>query len=185
MKKTIRHRVLKERRAINPAKWERNSKIIQDKFISCPWFKKAVVIFTYVHFDREVKTDIIMETAWKEKKKVCIPRTDWEGKKIIPSLLFSTAELSKCGKIPQPKILREFPAGEIDLVIVPGVVFDNQGNRIGTGEGFFDRFLPLLPAKTPKIALAFEIQISEKLLPAEQWDVKMDVIITEKRTISL
>ena len=67
---------------------------------------------------------------------------------------------------------------QIDCVIVPGVAFDKNCNRIGMGGGFYDRFLKLTHAK--KIALAFDFQITENL-PTENFDVAVDMIITERR----
>jgi 5-formyltetrahydrofolate cyclo-ligase len=67
---------------------------------------------------------------------------------------------------------------EIDLVVVPGVAFDKRGNRMGYGAGYYDSFLPKLRPEVKKVAVAFEIQVTDSL-PAEEHDVKMDLIITE------
>ncbi len=69
---------------------------------------------------------------------------------------------------------------KIDLVIVPGIGFDQRGNRIGHGEGFYDRLLKNTNIFT--IALAYEFQIIEKI-PIDKYDTPVDIIITEKRVI--
>ena len=69
---------------------------------------------------------------------------------------------------------------EIDLIIVPGIVFDLRGFRIGYGEGYYDRLLK--SAGVPKIGLAYEFQMRDKL-PKESHDVCVDKIITENRII--
>ena len=71
---------------------------------------------------------------------------------------------------------------ELDLIIVPGLVFDKKGNRIGHGKGYYDSFLKKHPNAT-KIGLAFEDQINKKIL-VEDHDIPMDFIITEKRIIN-
>ena len=71
---------------------------------------------------------------------------------------------------------------DIDLVIVPGVVFDVNMARYGRGLGYYDRFLSKLSEVTV-IALAYDFQVSKKELKLDDWDIKMDYIITEKRVI--
>jgi len=71
---------------------------------------------------------------------------------------------------------------DIDLVIVPGVVFDVNMARYGRGLGYYDRFLSKLSG-VKVIALAYDFQVSKKKLKLDDWDIKMDYIITEKRII--
>ena len=71
---------------------------------------------------------------------------------------------------------------DIDLVIVPGVVFDVKMARYGRGLGYYDRFLSRL-SDVKVIALAYDFQVSKKELKLDEWDIKMDYIITEKRII--
>ena len=76
----------------------------------------------------------------------------------------------------------EHNSSEIDLVIVPGVVFDVKMARYGRGLGYYDRFLSKLSG-VKVIALAYDFQVSKKELKLDDWDIKMDYIITEKRII--
>ncbi|HKK44144.1 MAG TPA: 5-formyltetrahydrofolate cyclo-ligase, partial [Balneolaceae bacterium] len=69
---------------------------------------------------------------------------------------------------------------ELDLVVIPMVGGDEQRNRIGYGEGFYDRFLSLVSC--PKIGLTFEQNIVERI-PVEDFDITLDKIITEQRVI--
>ena len=77
----------------------------------------------------------------------------------------------------------EYNSSDIDLVIVPGVVFDEKLARYGRGLGYYDRFLSCLDEKIKIIALAYDFQVSKKELKLDDWDIKMDYIITEKRVI--
>ena len=71
----------------------------------------------------------------------------------------------------------------MDLIIVPGIVFDVKGNRLGFGKGYYDRFLsPSANFKAVKIGLAYEFQVVPKI-DAQPHDITMDYIITEKRII--
>ena len=76
----------------------------------------------------------------------------------------------------------EYNSSEIDLVIVPGVVFDVKMARYGRGLGYYDRFLSKLSG-VKVIALAYDFQVSKRELKLDDWDIKMDYIITEKRVI--
>ena len=76
----------------------------------------------------------------------------------------------------------EYNSSDIDLVIVPGVVFDVNMARYGRGFGYYDRFLSKLSG-VKVIALAYDFQVSKKELKLDDWDIKMDYIITEKRII--
>ena len=76
----------------------------------------------------------------------------------------------------------EYNSSDIDLVIVPGVVFDVNMARYGRGLGYYDRFLSKLSG-VKVIALAYDFQVSKKELKLDDWDIKMDYIITEKRVI--
>ena len=78
----------------------------------------------------------------------------------------------------------EYNTSDIDLVIVPGVVFDVKMARYGRGLGYYDRFLSRL-SDVIVIALAYDFQIisHKKELMLDKWDIKMDYIITEKRVI--
>lgn len=71
---------------------------------------------------------------------------------------------------------------EIDLVVVSGVAFDQKGNRLGYGGGFYDRFLRRLKPGTTMVGLAFELQIKEEVYP-EDHDYPIDWVITENRIV--
>jgi len=183
MKGEIRRKILQKRENLEEKEWFDKSLKIQKKFLSLPFYKKAKSLLTYVHFDREVRTDLIIESALCEGKVVCIPKNDWKREIFIPSQIFSFDDILLNSKIPEPRFLKPISPSEIEIVVVPGVVFDTFGNRIGMGKGFFDKFFKSLSSPTLKIGLAFEFQVSEEKLPVDVWDIKVDMIITEERQI--
>jgi 5-formyltetrahydrofolate cyclo-ligase len=71
---------------------------------------------------------------------------------------------------------------EIGLIVVPGLVFDGQGYRLGYGRGYYDRFLFSLSRKVPSAGLAFDFQVVPAL-PVSPRDFPLDLIITDKRII--
>jgi 5-formyltetrahydrofolate cyclo-ligase len=117
------------------------------------------------------------------KKNVIVPITDKKNKRLILSKLEKWDDLSP-GVYnilePRKEKIKEASIDEIDLIIVPGVGFDEKGNRIGHGIGFYDKLLK--DSKSKFIGLAFEFQVI-KNIPIEKHDIKMDKIVTEKRII--
>ncbi|MBR5059371.1 MAG: 5-formyltetrahydrofolate cyclo-ligase [Clostridia bacterium] len=78
---------------------------------------------------------------------------------------------------PDPAVSEPVLPRNIDLVICPGLAFDSRLFRLGMGGGFYDRFLPLC-VNACFIMPAFECQRTD-LLPADPWDVKMHMAVTE------
>ena len=74
--------------------------------------------------------------------------------------------------------------GAIDWVLVPGVVFDTSGSRIGYGGGYYDRLLPMLRVDARRVAGAFELQIVDNV-PAAAHDLAVDTIVTERRVLEI
>ncbi|HIZ76888.1 MAG TPA: 5-formyltetrahydrofolate cyclo-ligase [Firmicutes bacterium] len=79
---------------------------------------------------------------------------------------------------------REIPLDEIDLIIIPGVGFDREGNRLGYGGGYYDRFLPRLRKNCDKIAICYEFQMRDDLVP-EPHDFPIAIIITENGILKI
>ena len=73
----------------------------------------------------------------------------------------------------------------VGICFVPGIAFDKSGNRIGFGKGYYDRFLKDKPQIT-KIGICYDFQLLKKVqIPFDEFDIKMDIIVTEKEVIRL
>lgn len=73
---------------------------------------------------------------------------------------------------------------DLDAIIVPGLVFDLQGYRIGYGGGYYDRFLGSLSRKKSTLSLAFPFQVVEEELPKEAYDIPVDFLVTSEQCIA-
>lgn len=184
MKNKIRREMLKRRAMLGEPEWIEKSGVIRRKLMEQEFYKNASGILLYCHFDREVRTDLLIRDALDKGKRVCVPFNKWDTNTLIPSRIRSEKDIDNSKKIPQPFVLEEFPAEEMDVAVIPGVVFDIYGNRIGMGRGFFDRFLEKCGDMVLKVSIAFDFQVSEERLPFDAWDRKVDVIITEKRVVT-
>ena len=179
-KSKIRKRILNVRNNMSKEDVKKNSNAIMDKITSLDIYKHSKVVFIYMDFKNEVMTSNLIKRMLSEKKRVVIPYTDSINTVIIPSEITKESDLKQnsFGYF-EPKSILPVNIEEIDLVIVPGVVFDKNLNRIGFGKGYYDKILNRLKPSAKKIALAHDFQVLEDI-PAEEHDVKMDMIITEK-----
>ena len=129
------------------------------------------------HSQRIVKTLYDLD-YWKSAGAVNIYKNI--GNEVSTKDIIVEASVTKVVYHPTEK--PEYNSSDIDLVIVPGVVFDINMARYGRGLGYYDRFLSKL-SDVKVIALAYDFQVSKKKLKLDDWDIKMDYIITEKRVI--
>ena len=179
-KNEIRKRILNTRNNMLLDQVINNSNIIMDKIINLDIYKASRLVFIYMAFKNEVMTANLIKHMLSQKKRLAIPYTDTIKTHLIPSEISREEDLTlnPFGYY-EPKRVCPVDIGEIDLVLVPGVAFDKNLNRIGFGKGYYDRILKDLKASAKKIGLAHDFQVLDSI-PAQAHDVKMDMIITEK-----
>jgi 5-formyltetrahydrofolate cyclo-ligase len=184
-KREIRKNILSIRNNLNDFEISEKSSKVTNKLISMKEFKKSETVFIYMDFKKEVKTDQIIKILFDENKQVVVPWTDTVNTEIIPmkiTNLENDLTISSFGYLePKKENAIEVKVEDIDLIIVPGVVFDEKLNRIGFGKGYYDKVLIRKRESTPAIAIAYEFQVLDEI-PHEAHDVKMDFIITESNT---
>lgn len=157
---------------------ERRSKLIERKLIKQEEFVRAKRILFYLAFDGEVKTENMINKARELGKEIYVPICDTEEKALRPCAFKNGALLQK-GPYqtlePQTKI--DSPLEKLDLVLVPALGFDKNGNRLGRGNGYYDRLLKKASGRIHSIGLAFDFQILPTL-PVEQNDVPVDKVLS-------
>ena len=178
------------------------SKMIVDKVISCEQYKGADKVLLFASYRSEVVTDAIMTDALLHGKKVYFPKIEFNEKTNYEEMefyrVFSEEDLAEGYKgirEPRANVAYRFDMSSDELevqnanaareeehvlMILPGAVFDLDGNRIGYGGGFYDRYLQRYEVKICKMAVAFECQLVETgKIPKDDHDKKVDYIITE------
>ena len=184
MKQDLRNKILKKRKQISPDFIKGNSQKIQRLLFSTDEYNQATSILFYISYNGEVSTHKMIIESIDNGKTVIVPKSHPQSNSLMLSHLKNWSELEPgCYNILEPKseFIREVDVQSIDLIIVPGVVFDIFGNRIGHGKGYYDRLLKKAP-DIPSIGLAFEFQMVGKI-PVEPHDEKVDRIITENKII--
>ncbi len=150
---------------------------MQSLFLQSSMYKKSRSIMFYLPVNNEPDTDLIMADAFKSKRIVLLPYI--KDDRIYP--VFYTKDMPlKRGryKINEPENPEFFLDRCIDVVLVPGVAFDNCGNRIGYGKGYYDKFLSMLDKKTVKVGFSFNRCIV-KSIGNNEWDIPVDFLFTE------
>lgn len=186
MKQTLRKELLQARGVLPVWEVKRYSQLITERVLSLTEFQRASTIMLYLDFKNEVQTSEIIQQGLAKGKKMVVPITDTKNVRLIPSELKNYPDDLVQGTWgilePKPEYVRPIDPQEIDLVLVPGVGFDRQGNRLGYGGGYYDRFIPSLRPKVKLVALAFELQVRTQVYP-ESHDQVMDYIVTENEII--
>jgi 5-formyltetrahydrofolate cyclo-ligase len=158
---------------------------VSERLFAFEKYAAARVVLLYASFRSEVSTETIIKKALDAGKKVLLPRVNAEETKLDLYEIKSFDELATGYMgIPEPEASSERRAAidEVEAVVVPGAAFDPRGFRLGYGKGYYDRLLENEGTRPALVALAYEEQIVGEV-PAEPHDVKMDVIITDRRTI--
>src|SRR5262249_32198383 len=119
---------------------------------------------------------------WRDIKRVLAPRVSWEQRRMLPIEINSlTSDIHEGNMgIREPLEGMPIPVFEIDLVIVPGLGFDEKGNRLGRGRGFYDRFLSHRDFRGVSCGLGLEDQVVEDV-PAFEFDVRVDMLVTDAK----
>ncbi len=153
------------------------------KIMNMDEYARANTVMAYCPINNEVDTSLLLEDCI-ESKKLALPKTDAVNKTIMPCLVKSLADLKEGSyRIMEPSDSCEILQNEeIDLIIIPLVAFDKRGTRLGYGGGYYDRLLKNMQ-NVKKIGIAFAVQELDSI-PKEEHDVRMDMVITEKKTFN-
>lgn len=179
-KKILREEYILIRSRIENKKEKSNT--IVDKIIKTDQYKDSKIIAIYKSMKTEVDTSKLIKYSINNGKIIALPRVEENELKFYKiNSTEENLEKSKFG-IEEPLGKKEnlIDSNLIDLVIVPGICFDLEKNRLGFGKGYYDRFLKQKDFKS--IGICFDEQITKKV-PTNNNDMKVKEIITEKRHI--
>ncbi|MCX5701322.1 MAG: 5-formyltetrahydrofolate cyclo-ligase [Candidatus Omnitrophica bacterium] len=176
-KKELRSKILMKLKRQKEEDRKQKSRLIKEKLLKDSNFKKAKKIMFYIAMDGEVETREMIETAKQLGKIIAVPVCVKNRASLRPAMLDSHAHLKKGPYgVFEPVTSRFIGLKDLDLVIAPGVAFDKQGNRLGRGKGYYDRFLSKIPKDTPSIGLAYNLQILP-VVPTTIHDVSVKKVI--------
>jgi 5-formyltetrahydrofolate cyclo-ligase len=147
-------------------------------------FATASPLLIYISTEAEVDTRGLIQQLLAMGRQVCVPSYNGVTEQYVASELRDFALDLMTGQFgilePKPEAVRPVAGDRIDAALVPGLAFDETGNRLGRGMGYFDRILR--EVRGVKIALAYDFQLLSEV-PTEVHDTPVDFIVTEKRVV--
>lgn len=174
--------------AISESERALRSRNICRRLGEAPSYVRASTIMMYFPMPEEVDLLELAQRASASGKRLCLPRMDWSARTIAPLIVdwrTLRTEVREHG-ISEPTEGEVAPLKTIDLILVPGLAFDEGGRRLGRGAGFYDRFLAAYRGSEggPGLALGvcFQSQVVAAI-PADDHDQPMDGLATERRVL--
>ncbi len=164
------------KRAVTPEEKLRRSETVMRGVEALPEFQRARVVLLYWSMADEVQTHAFVE-RWYKEKTLLLPCVDGDDLRLRQ---YTGPECMVAGEqfgIGEPTGEEWTDLDAVELIVVPGVAFDRQNNRMGRGRGFYDRLLKSTP-NAVKVGVAYDFQMLDSI-PVEPHDVKMDRVITE------
>ncbi|KWW31259.1 MAG: 5-formyltetrahydrofolate cyclo-ligase [bacterium P3] len=175
-KTTLRREIRAAKKAVPFHEKAQRSEAIMQQVAALPRFADARVVLLYWSMDDEVQTHRFVE-RWRHEKTILLPCVDGDRLRLR---VYEGLDRMIAGEqfgIGEPVGDEFTDYDRIDLVIVPGVAFDQSGNRMGRGRGFYDRLLQCTP-RAYKIGVAFSFQMRDAI-PVEPHDIAMDLVVSE------
>lgn len=180
-KKELRSKILTIRNNLDKDIKQKYDKIIFKKLRERSEYINSKNIFIYLGYGSEIDTISLVKDMFLDGKNVCIPKTNIEDRTMEAVIIrdLDNLEEDKYGILEPKSNYDVIDKQDIDLVVMPGVAFDNDGGRLGYGGGYYDKFLMDCSEDKYKIALAYDFQVIESV-PKEEHDILVNCIITEK-----
>ena len=142
------------------------------------WSHSFYHIFLSIEEKKEVNTDYILNILSGKDKNILISKSDFETGGMTNYLLTDNTIIKKNAyNIPEPVDGIEISNNKIDVVFIPLLAFDTQGNRVGYGKGFYDRFLANCKPETLKIGLSF-FEAEAEISGIFESDIRLDYCVT-------
>lgn len=185
-KRELVNEIVKKIETFSEEEKQKKLEAVEDRLFDFANFVESKIALLYVRRGCEVDTRSIFKRSLEKGKKIILPLVDREKNKTTLYKVENLDEDMKPGADgvlePDPERCKAVPADQIDIAIVPGLVFDEKGGRIGVVDNFYDKFISRLPVTTRKVAIAFEEQVITQV-PADSRNKHIDIIVTDKRTI--
>ena len=180
-KRALRRAVLAERDALSPMERSTGSEAIAERFLGLPEVADARTVMAFWSFGSEVDTAPLIAGLRSRGTTVALPRI--EGDHVVPIVATPGAAMTETSfGAMEPAEGRGLEVAELDLLVVPGVAFDRNCDRVGYGGGYYDRLLGMRRDGAAAIAIAFSSQIVE-LVPTGAIDRRIDGVVTELEVI--
>ncbi len=183
---SYRSQILSKRDRLSFSTTSYLSKKITNSFRKLEEYQTSRMPLIYVSFRSEVDTHQLIRERLNSGLEVAVPKTDVTNRRLETYLLKDWEKGLRPGAYgilePDVKVVSLIRPSQIDMVVVPGSVFDRRCGRYGYGGGYFDRFLSIEAPQALRIGLAFSLQVLPEI-PLKTHDQRMDIIVTENEIL--
>ena len=173
-KKELRRQIREKKRAMTEAQIVAASERLGELFLNCPEYQAAKTIYGYLPYNQEVRTVPMLEQAMKDGKRVAVPKCYGDQMRFIYMEDLSLVE-NGYANIPEPIADEPVADDPTALVLMPGLAFTEEGNRMCYGGGFYDKFLAAEP-NHPTVALCYDFQMVD-YIPTDDYDIPVDRVL--------
>ena len=147
------------------------------------WEKTYYHIFLPIESKKEVNTEYLMHILQGKDKSIVVSKSDFKTNQLSHFLLQENTVIKDSNfGIPEPVDGIEIPEQQLDVIFIPLLAYDEKGNRIGYGKGFYDRFLARCNSETIFVGLSFFPP--EKIILSEETDIPLHYCVTPKNSYS-
>ena len=182
----IRKTIIQKREALGDLEKDEKNLAIAQRLFCMDEFKKSKTVFCFLSTSFEVQTERIIRESLRLGKQVLVPLLDPGGENLqasrIPSMDIDFVIGEYGVRQPAPKFRDIVPFSNIDFVVVPGLAFDNFGNRIGYGGGFYDKFFKKITRDVSRVAVSYDFQLFN-VVPHSDLDEPVHFLITETKAL--
>lgn len=184
-KKDLRAKYKTLRHQLNDDTIQELSLDITNLILSLPiWNKTYFHVFLPIVKQKEIDTELILHLLSGKDKEIVISKANFETRVMSHYLLTDNTRIKKNQyDIPEPVDGLEVPSSKIDVVFVPLLAFDQKGNRVGYGKGFYDKFLADCKPETIKIGLSF-FEAETLIEGIFEDDIALNYCVTPKKIYS-
>ncbi|WP_096270592.1 5-formyltetrahydrofolate cyclo-ligase [Paucisalibacillus globulus] len=178
-KEELRKQTINVLKNLTPQHKDEVNKILHNQLLQSDLWKQSDIIGITISRGFEWDTSKIIEAGWEQGKTIAVPKCDPKGKRLDFYRLHSFNELETVYyNLLEPKPVEQNQISKqlMDLIIVPGIVFDLNGYRIGFGGGYYDRFLDNYEGTT--VSLLSKCQLTDNV-PSQSFDIPVKHLLTE------
>ena len=178
-KKELRKKYKELRFQLSESEIEDKSLTIANQLLQMDiWHKTYYHLFLTIEEQKEIDTQFILHILQGKDKEIVVSKSDFETIEMTHFLLTENTKFKKNKyNIPEPSNGLEVPSSEIEVVFIPLLAFDTQGNRVGYGKGFYDKFLSKCKPETIKIGLSL-FDAEESIEGVSKDDIQLNYCVT-------
>jgi 5-formyltetrahydrofolate cyclo-ligase len=180
LKQDLRKKLLSQRNQLDEAFISEQSDNMAKQLYAWPYYQQAKIMMLFLSMKHEPQMMKIIANAWLQGKTVCVPSMRQEFGVMDAAVIHHMNDLVR-GRLnllePNPINLEVLDPKIIDVIVVPGVGYDQKGNRVGMGAGYYDRFIPRAP-QALLIGAVWSSQIVESI-PCSYYDKPVHYLLNE------